>query len=180
MCMIIDTNTISSVFASDNLQHKEFEPILKWLIYGKAKICVGGRYLTEELAGKNLRRYLPLIKELAKFNKVHFYDNNIVNAKENEIKQIEKDPDFDDPHILALAIIAKAKIICSDDSRSFKFIKKLKEYDKNADVPKIYTSKYHDPQVDLLNDSNICVNGIHNALNKASADAIWKRIEKSL
>lgn len=178
MCMIIDTNTISCLFSADNKKHNDFKPVLRWLVYDKAKINLGGRLLTEELAVGNLRHFIPLINELARLNKIHYINNVQVNLKEQEIKDNNSSHDFDDSHIIALAIVSKAKIICSDDSRSFKFIKKINEYDNKSDIPKIYTTIGHVPHTELLCDSNICSNGQHRILDKDIADNLWKKIEK--
>ena len=178
MCMIFDTNTISCIFSVNNKKHDDFKPVLRWLIYDKAKINLGGRLLTEELAGNNLHHFIPLINELARLNKIHYINNVQVNLKEQEIKDNNSSQDFDDSHIIALAIVSKAKIICSDDSRSFKFIRKIKEYDNRSDIPKIYTTIGHAPHTELLCDSNICSNGPHRILDKDIADKLWKKIEK--
>lgn len=176
MCMIIDANSISCVFSSKNLKHKDFLPVLKWILYGKAKIILGGKLFTEEIVQKQ-SNYLPLLLELGKYNKVHKFDDSLVKLKELEIKKIESNSDFDDPHIVALAIISKAKILCSDDSRSFKFIRKIKTYDSNCVVPKIYTTIEHSPHTELLCDDNICSIGEHKILDKSIADKLWEKIE---
>lgn len=176
MCMIVDANVIPCVFSSKNAKHNDFKPVLQWLLFGKAKIIMGGKLWTKEIAEKQ-KSYVPLLLEMNKFNKVHFYDNTIIDSKENEIKSKEQDPDFDDPHIIALCIISKAKLLCSDDSRSFKFIRKIKEYDSNSVVPRIYTTIDHSPHTELLCDDNICTNGTHEILDKKIANMLFNKIE---
>ena len=176
--MIVDANAIPCVFSSNNSKHTGYKPVLKWLLFGKAKLILGGKLYTEEIVRKQ-KSYINLLLELNKYNKIHFIDNNLVDSKEKEIKRNETNPDFDDPHIIALAILSKAKVICSDDSRSFKFIKKIKEYDTNSSVPRIYTTIGHSPQVDLLCNENICSNGEHKILEKTVADKLWNKIEKN-
>ena len=175
MCMVIDVNTISCVLSSKNEKHKLFLPVLKWFLYGKAKICLGGK-LEDEY--NNLLSYQPLFKEFAKFNKIHKIGESLIKGKENEIIEIEKDRDFDDPHIIALIIVSRAKVLCSDDSRSFKYVHRIKEYDKRAIIPKIYTtSNKHLLPTKVLCDKNICCNGDHITLDKRIADYFFKRIE---
>lgn len=176
MCMIIDANTISSVFSGSNNKHAFFSPLLRWFLYGRAKICLGGKLRTVEQ--KKLIAYQSLFKELSRFNKVHTFDDSLVNEKEHEITMIESDPDFDDPHIIALIIVSGAKVLCSDDSRSFRFVRKIKEYDSRSVKPKIYTSiRNHYPPIRILCDNNICSNGEHKALNKKTADYFWAKIQ---
>lgn len=176
MCMIIDANTIPCVFSCTNQKHNDFKPVLKWLIYGKAKLNLGGKLLTKEIAEKQ-KSYMPFLLELNKFNKIHMFKSQIIDNKEKEIKQKESDPDFDDPHIIALSIISNTQVIVTDDARAFKFLKKIKEYDKNANVPKIYTTIEHSPHTELLVDTNICKNGNHEILKKEVADKLWEKIE---
>lgn len=176
MCMIIDANTIPCVFSNTNQKHKDFQPVLKWLIYGKAKLNLGGKLLTKEIAEKQ-RSYMPILLELSKLNKVHKFDNTVIDIKEKEIMGKETDPDFDDPHIIALSIISNTQVLVSDDARSFKFVRIIKDYDKNANVPKIYTTIDHSPHSELLVDANICNNGNHEILKKDLADKLWAKIE---
>ena len=177
MCMVIDANTISCVFSGSNTMHSSFLPVLRWFVYGRAKICLGGKLLSVEQ--KKLVSYQPLFKELGKLNKIHKIDDSLINKKEKEITDLEKDSDFDDPHIIALIIVSKAKVLCSDDSRSFKFVRRIKKYDKKSEVPKIYTTiNNHSLPTGILSDENICDNGSHVALNKRTADYLWEHIEK--
>ena len=174
--MIIDANVIPCVFSSKNLNHDKFRPVLKWLLYGKVKLILGGKLYTKEIIEKQ-KSYVPLLLELGKCNKIHFIDNTLVKLKADDVKKQESDNDFDDHHIIALSILSKAKVICSDDSRSFRFIKKMKEYDNECIVPKIYTSIDHSPHTEILCDENICSNGEHKILNKSIADKLWNKIE---
>lgn len=176
MCMIVDANVIPCVFSSKNEKHNDFKPVLQWLLFGKAKLILGGKLWTKEIV-ENQKSYVPFLIELKRINKVHFYDNAIIDSKEKEVKSKEQNPDFDDPHIIALSIISKAKLLCSDDSRSFKFIRKIKEYDSNSVIPKIYTSIDHSPHTELLCDNNICSNGEHEILDKRIATLLFNKIE---
>lgn len=176
MCMIIDANVFPCVFSPNNAKHSKFKPVLEWLIFGKAKMILGGKLFREEILQKQ-KSFTPLLLELNKLNKIHMLDNDLIDNKEQEIKSKENDPDFDDPHIIALAIESRCKLICSDDARSFKFIHKIKTYDNNSIEPSIYTTISHAPHTELLCDSNICSNGIHTVLDKTVATKIFNIIE---
>lgn len=176
MCMIIDANVIPCVFSHTNEKHKYFLPVLKWLLFGKAKIVLGGKLYREEILEKQ-KSYTKLFLELNKINKVHCLNNELIDQKTEEIKVKEPDPDFDDPHIIALAINSRCKLICSDDARSFKFIHKIKTYDSNSIEPYIYTTIGHQPHTELLCDNNICNNGTHTAIDKTLATKIFNMIE---
>lgn len=175
MCVVIDANVISSIFKSGNNKHEKFIPLLKWIILGKAKIVLGGKLYTEEIVEKQ-NTLLPFIKELKNFNKIHFFSNEVVSNVESQIKEIEKDADFDDPHIIALLIVSRATVLCSDDSRMFKYVHKIREYDKLAHPPKIYTTQYHEPQDDILCDENICSCGLHTKLPEKVASLLLAKM----
>ena len=87
MCMVIDANTIPCVFSKDNQTHSDFQPLLRWLLYGKAKMSLGGKLFTKEIMEKQ-SSYVPFLMELKKVNKIHFINNEQIVAKEDEIKKI--------------------------------------------------------------------------------------------
>lgn len=176
MCVVIDANTLSCVFKSSNTSHKDFIPILKWILFGKAKLSLGGKLFTEEIAIKQ-SSFMNFIKELKRFDKIHFFDNSVVDEKMEEVKGNIDDPDFDDPHIIALLIVSKATILCSNDQRLFKFVPQVKKLSNGALDPKIYTSIGHKPQCGLLCDENICLCGKHQQLSQNTAEELLDLIE---
>ncbi|SHK99958.1 hypothetical protein [Fibrobacter sp. UWB12] len=175
MCVVIDANVISSFFKSGNEKHEKLVPLLKWVVLGRAKIVLGGKLYTEEIVEKQ-DSLISFIKELNNFNKIHFFSNEDVSNVESQIKKIEKDTDFDDPHIIALLIVSRATVLCSDDSRMFKYVHKIKEYNKLARTPKIYTTQYHEPQDSILCDENICSYGEHEKLPEKIANMLLAKM----
>jgi hypothetical protein len=175
MCMVIDANTISIVFNGKNDRHMEYDELTKWFLYQQPKICLGGYLLKKELKEK-MFGYFTLLVELSRFNKVHFISDNDVDALTEQIRMKDANPDFDDPHIVALIIASRAKLLCSDDARSFCHIKDNKLYPKGFDIPKIYTAIDHKPQKDLLSDRSICNMDDHKPMNKKDADFFYSKI----
>lgn len=174
--MIVDVNTLPILFSKSNARHEIYEDILEWFLYDKAKIVLGGKLFTTEICEK-MAGYISLVSELNKCGKIHFINNEDVDKHEKLIKASEKDSDFDDPHIVALFDLSGAKIFCSEDSRSFKFIKKKELYKFRKDIPKIYTGKLsHQPADNLLSHLNICSMGEHKVLPKKTADKILEMI----
>lgn len=82
------------------------------------------------------------------------------------------DKDFDDPHLPAIVIVSKCKVICSCDTRSVKFVTLPQLYPKGIDVPKYYTSKRN---IDLLSDKYVhnCYKPL-NKCNKSDQESIAK------
>jgi len=139
MCIIIDTNTFSSVFDKDSLQHKEFSPVLSWLIEGEGKIVFGGTKYIGEL--KLAKKYLRFIGQLNRARKVVQLENKPIDEYQSVLEAIEKHKDFDDPHLVAISYISKCRLICSLDKRAFPFLSRKDFYPNNSPRPSIYCSK---------------------------------------
>lgn len=163
--MIVDANVFSMLFCIKNERHEKYAKLLEWILYGRAKMVYGG-YLRKEY--HQMHKFINLLLELKKINKFHSLsdaENTRIEEETERIRQEIKDADFDDPHIIALVIISKARIVCSEDQRFFKFLKRKEVYPKHVAVPKIYTAlSAHEPQDSLLCDENLCSNGEHKAL----------------
>jgi hypothetical protein len=162
--MLIDANLITVVFNKNNERYTLYKPVLEWFVMGRAKIVIGGgRYYRIEIK-ERLASYVPILVELSRLNKTHWFPDEAVDELTTHIKNLETMPDFDDPHIVALLCISKAKIFCSEDERSFQFVKDKRFYPRGQETPKILSLKTHEASLELLRDENICSNGIHQAL----------------
>lgn len=171
MCIVIDTNNISRVFNTSNIEHKNYEPVLNWILKGKGKIIIGGTSFNNEI--KKNYRFLVFLQELSKHNKVVSFKEIEVDKLESEIKElIPPSLDFDDPHIVALLKISKCRLICSEDKRAFEYFKSRKIF--QGHTPKIYSGLKNQ---DLLKDSNIancCKPTLK--LNKLSSTTLFNNI----
>ena len=174
MCLIIDTNTLSKVFKKSNKDHGSFQAVLNWIIDGNGKIIIGGTTFKNELTG-NIKWFLPLLSQLAKVNKVVIISDLKVNEEERKIRQQIVDPDFDDPHIIALILKSKTKLVCTQDKRSYKYINDKTLYPKRSKTPAIYSGKANK---NLLCDSNICACCKPNTtLPKRSSNGLLETLE---
>lgn len=175
MCMLIDTNLIPVIFKASNANHDKYECVLDWLLFGKAKIVIGGTKYNKEIQ-KNIPSFVPFLAELSRCNKVHAFDDNTIDKLENKNVEIEPDPDFDDPHIVALLVISKARVLCSEDLRSFKFVTNKKFYPTGQTLPGIVCLQDHLASKELLNDRNICELPSHGKLSVHIASRIKEKI----
>jgi predicted nucleic acid-binding protein len=152
MCIVIDTNTWSSVIDSSSTDHSEFKPVYDW-IFGegsKGKIVYRGTtYLNETPA-----KYRKLLKYCADIGKAKGVSLDEVDFIESELKQKIQHRDFDDPHIVAIIIASKCKLICTNEQRAIPFFKDKDRilYPKRFNIPKIY---HNASNKDLLTDKNI-------------------------
>lgn len=158
MCVIVDANSLSSVFNPTDEYHEDFQPVYDWIIKGKGKLIMGGTHYNKEIS--KCRKYLKIINVLKKQSKVYTADSEKVDQLEADIRSKIPDPDFDDPHLPAIAIVGKCKVICSRDTRSIKFVTSPCLYPNKISIPKYYCSRRN---ISLLSDKYI--HSFHKPLN---------------
>ncbi|GAB4022700.1 hypothetical protein GCM10028808_70970 [Spirosoma migulaei] len=147
MCIVIDTNTLASVFKSSSLNHNEFKPVLEWIINGNGKVVYGGtKYFSE------IKQYFGLFSELKKVRKAVLVDSAIVDQYANEAGSKISHSDFDDQHLVGLLITSKCKLICSEDKRAYPYFRHKLFFGSSKNKPKIYRGQSN---MDLLNEQNI-------------------------
>lgn len=152
MCLVLDINAFHLVFG----QHEPFKPVFDWLMTGRGKLVMGGSKYDEELA--KMKKYLRLISLLKSSRKVVRANDEAVDQRTIEIVRACPDADFDDPHMVALLAVSGCKLFCSEDERSYKYIKRKEWYTNGP--PKIYRSKSFKAAKHLLSDrhmSSICM-----------------------
>ena len=151
MPIVVETNCLSSVFDKACIDHAEFEPVFNWIINGKGKLIYGGSKYNNELS--KCRRVIKFINLLKRYkNKVVVLRKDEVDNLQKKIESLVKDPDFDDPHLIAIISVSRCQLLCSKDERSERFILDKKLYPKRCKPPKYYKSKKN---TNLLSDSYI-------------------------
>jgi len=110
MCLIIDANIAHLVF--DTQPHRDFIPIRSWLNSSECCLVYGGRLAGELLKIGKARRYL---KALDQAGKARHIPEKSVAIEQQDI--IEKRLPFvsNDLHVVALARISGARLLCSHD-----------------------------------------------------------------
>lgn len=152
MCLIVDTNCLSKVFKQSNKDHSSFAPVLAWILNGNGKLIIGGNTFKREILGE-ISWFRGLLIQLTKAQKVVTIEDSKVDLLEEKIRNQIKDADFDDPHIVALAVSSKTKIVCTQDKRSLPHLCNKDVFPKRQSPPAIYSSPKNQ---NLLCDSNIC------------------------
>ena len=130
MCVILDVNSISKF---KDPADEDMEPVWNWLDRQNGKIAYANTKKFEEEwergGGIQLRR------ELQRRNKLKEIPAQDVQAKADELAgQIRSD----DPHIIALAIIAEVKVLVSNDRRLHEDFK-----NRNLVGGSVYQTKSH-------------------------------------
>lgn len=132
MCLIIDANTIGKVFDPNNVEHSRFAPVSIWVVSGSGSVIYGGtKYLKELGKGK----YLGLFTELLKARRAVVIDRKAVDDLASALKAQVPDKDFDDEHIVALVVLSRACLVCTDDKKSIPYLKRRDLYPPGVQVP---------------------------------------------
>lgn len=139
MCIVIDVNRIPSVFNPNARDHHEFQPILKWLDRCKTKIVYGGTKYKDELS--KMPNYFGVLSEMKKAGQVCEVDDDSVDAAQEEISRKTHHSNFNDQAIVAIVLVSRCRLICSNDKSSFPFLRLRSLYPKHSKPPSIYTGR---------------------------------------
>jgi hypothetical protein len=150
MCLIIDANCFGSVFVLSAKNHENFAPILEWLLKGKdARLIFGGKKYRKEVNFK-APQYRGVLSEIERKGRLlQIADGDVKKAADAIKKMVGNNVDFDDEHIIALVAVSKCCVVCTEDKRSYPFLKRKDLYPKGVKPPKIYRSK---------RNANLCCN----------------------
>lgn len=110
MCLIVDANCLSDALKSD--PHQDFAPIVEALLSGKAKLTLGGTQLKKEYLAQGVAT--QFVKTLDRAGRTVLVNDASVDAEQQSI-EAGLALKSDDPHILALARVSGARLLCSRD-----------------------------------------------------------------
>ena len=141
MCLVVDANSFGHVFNPKDKKHSAFEPVLRWLFHGYGGgLIYGGEKYSREVDFTS-PTYRPLLVELERKGRMFEMCGTCVDHVAAQLKEaVRDDPDFDDEHILALVIVSKCCVVCTEEVRALKFLKRSNLYPKGTNPPKIYQS----------------------------------------
>ncbi|RZS90621.1 hypothetical protein [Aquimarina brevivitae] len=138
MAIIIDANCVANVFSKKSAKHRDFKPVLNWILLGKGLMIYGGSQYKKELTKTS--KYLPIIRLLKDVGKAIEGDTIDIDEYQVVVEDLKDDIDFDDTHLPAIVVVTKCRIICSEDCRSIPFVQDSKYYPKGFKTPVYYTS----------------------------------------
>lgn len=138
MPVIVDTNCFANVFCRSSAKHEDFKPVLTWIIEGKGLLIYGGSKYKCEL--KKANKYLKIFRLLREIGKAINKDDMAIDSFQSSIESELTEESFNDVHLLAIAVVAKCRVICSEDIASIKFVTSKKYLPKGAIKPVYYTS----------------------------------------
>lgn len=138
MCVVIDTNTLASVFNEKCSKHAEFRPVLEWIQSGRGLLVYGGTRYKEELA--KAFHYLKLVRQMRDAGQAVAICDKAVDTRETEVRRKTNGSQCDDQHMIALLGASRCTLFCSDDARADPYVKDRTLYPARMPRVRIYRS----------------------------------------
>ncbi len=138
MCVVIDINAFSSVFSEDSVNHEEYRPLKEWIDRGGGFLVYGGTKYKNELS--KIPRYLRLVRLMRDAGQAVAIRDEAVDELESDVVNKTRGTDCDDQHVIALLGASRCSILCSEDARSYPFVKNRTLYPHGMPRVKIYRS----------------------------------------
>jgi hypothetical protein len=143
VCVVIDACCLVKVFDPENREHGQFAPIWEWISRGRGRMIYGGTKYLAELS--RVRKVLPIVNELQRKGRVKVMSGAGVDTVAAKIKQKVGDGTFDDEHLVAIVIVSRCRVVCTDDESAMPYLKRPKLFaDYGMKRPKIYNRSTHE------------------------------------
>ena len=155
MCAIVDASVKGELKAGGSPAGVEF---LKWLLSGNGVIVLGGTKLREELCARPATlRDSRLIRELKRAAVVREYNDAQVDSLADRLHK-ERACKSDDPHIIALAMISRARLLFSNDPDLHKDFrnKDLVDDPRGSVYSTLRDGRFKQHHQDLLENPDLC------------------------
>jgi len=153
MCLIIDKNVAPQVFGQ-NSNNDDFRPIIDWLTSPtkNGKLVVGGKLRYELYKIENARRF---IMGLIRAGRAKDITENV----DEETEKVKKLPELksDDPHIIALARVSGARVLCTREKDLHKDFRNPKLIDDPRGH--IYQNAKHEHLLSKYGHTSACGQG---------------------
>lgn len=137
MTIVVDVNVLPCVFNPSNQKHSEFCHVADWIYMGNGFLVFGGTRYKRELA--RMPSYLKLVRALKDAGQAIPIRDEAVDAQEGSVKMATRGTSCDDPHIIALLGVSRCPLLCSEDGRSYQFIRNRALYPRGAPRVRVYT-----------------------------------------
>lgn len=148
MCLIIDANLASKAFAVPT--HVDFKPVIEWLTSSRknGKLVLGGE-LSKELDKVTAAR--RFVRALAQAGRVRLVPEQVARKEASSIRVYCVS---NDSHVIALARISGARLLCSLDQALHKDFTSTNLISN----PKghIYKTRAHEPLLRLYGHTEAC------------------------
>jgi hypothetical protein len=151
MCIVVDINTLAPVFSETCDKHAEFRPVKEWIDGGRGVLVFGGTEYKRELA--RTFRYMRLVRQMKDAGKAVAIRDDVVDAIEIDVRTKTRGQRCDDQHIIALLGASRCPLFCSDDLRSYNYVKQRSLYPAGMPKVRIYSSSKNSRMLKLMSPS---------------------------
>jgi hypothetical protein len=151
MCLVIDTNSLATVFNKEAKYHGSFTPVFNWVSKGKGRMIYGGTKYNTELG--RTTKYLGIVNELSKQRRTVRLPDAEVDRIATALKEQFPDPEFDDEHLAALVIVSQCCVVCTNDKVAISYLRRTDLFPAGMRRPKIYSG--HKSHKNLCCDQHI-------------------------
>jgi hypothetical protein len=103
-----------------------------------------------------MKRYLGICNEFARAGKTVKLDGKKVDKLAAELKVRIPDARFNDEHIVAIVVVSRCKVVCSDDKEASPYLRRADLYPKGMKRPRIYRHQSHGRMCCQKNIVTIC------------------------
>ena len=152
MCVIVDNNVAGLLFGDPKDRPEAATRFLEYVDDGSLKLVAGGR-LVEELSGSG--KVKAWLAEKVKSGKASIVPRDKVDEAEQQLIQEDRFKS-DDPHVLAVALVAGARLLYThDDALAADFKDRDLIHDPRGKVFRTpMTGQFTKAQRKLLNNAN--------------------------
>ena len=86
-------------------------------------------------------RFLTVVGNYERQNRLVKLPKERVDSLMHEIKRKHVHKDFDDPHLVAMVIISKCRVVCTNDDRAVPFLTDKRLYPRRFKLPHIFKNE---------------------------------------
>lgn len=134
MCLIIDACVTHRVI---NLADRDYEPVRASLLTSKQILVVGGQLRLEYIQYPPFRRFLAELDRKGRVRTVSDVDIDAATAEVEASGECESN----DAHLIALARVTGARVLCSEDTKATRDFKRKSLLDRPRG--KVYQNRKH-------------------------------------
>lgn len=158
MCLVIDACCLPKVLNPHDEEHAHFQAVCEWIFKGDGRMIYGGTKYRREL--RRLQKYLKVVSELNRKGRVIEVADERVDALETLIRTTLPDKQFNDEHLVAIAIASRCCVICTNDGDAIRYLKRSELYSPHRmRRPRIYSSERNADLCCRDNVTQICRRG---------------------
>jgi len=115
-----------------------FDQSIEWIKRGRGFLVFGGTRYKEEL--RKAYRYLRLVRQMKISGQAVAIRDDAVDEAEVRVKEETAGTGCDDQHIIALLGVSRCPLFCSNDGRSYRYIRDRSLYPAGMARVRIYSS----------------------------------------